>query len=129
MTDYMRDVLDTMQDDTVNPFAKVLTLAKAMTNVLQWESGSVTGTGADLEVETSGAPKLVILTNITQDVIAFWHYGMSAATAYILDNAPAFGIGADGITGSASSYDYGFTIGTNALLNTLNDDIRYTVIY
>jgi len=122
--DIMRDVLNSMDADTVKPYADVRPLMKALTNVGQVEFiTGIAGTGALLDVETQGDPRGVILFNRTQNAMAFHIKGMPAASAMKVVAAAAW-TAADCITLG----DEKFTIGVDADLNTLADDIDALVI-
>ena len=83
----------------------------------QIQFGTYTGTGVAISVATDGAPKLVVLVDVTQVGIAFHITGMAAASFLSVDNGATSYQAANGITLGTD----GFTIGTNALINTGGD--------
>lgn len=125
MTDQLKEALSTLDADTVNPFAKIVTLMKGMTNVVQWDSGTYTGVGVGPVVVTTQRPRAVIVYDETNDAIGFWHDGMDDASVYVVTSVPDAGLdAATGITPTAT----GFEIGLNANLNTDGDSGVWFVI-
>lgn len=93
-----------------------------------YASGSVLGTGAALEVvadKIGFRPKVVRITNLTQLATAVWYEGMADASAFLAVTVGTKSlITSAGITQRAT----GFSIGTNANLNTAGDIIHYECI-
>jgi hypothetical protein len=87
--------------------------------------GTVTGTGAAIEVETPFDPAAVILFNRTDPTLALKLPGMAGDDCMKLTDAPALTyVTANGVTLSVAS-GKGFTIGTDADLNVAAEVIEY----
>lgn len=87
------------------------------------QAGSVTGTGALLDVSLSFDPAVVVLIDETQNVVAIKHPGQAAAAATTI-KAAVVGSAADTCTlGTLGAKK--FTIGVNADVNTAADVIRW----
>jgi hypothetical protein len=91
-------------------------------------SGKIVCDGAATNVELGFVPKQVEIQNITNPSTHRWYYGMTAA--YCIQEA-ADGVksvvtsaGISGYAGDAT-HAPGFTIGTNAVLNTASDVLYF----
>lgn len=94
--------------------------------------GTVTGTGAAINVELGFTPALVLLWNETDPGLFIWSSKMADAEALKLTDAPALTFptsnGISVYAGSAtagSEASKGFTIGADADLNAASDVIHY----
>ena len=119
--DLFRTQFATMLDKTENPHGTLREWAGMLQNMAQWESGTYTGTGSNIDVDVQGDPKMVILMDITQSCMAIHIDGMpdasyleliAAATAYTVANGITLGTGT-------------FRIGTDANINTNLDAGRW----
>lgn len=91
-------------------------------------SGTVTGTGAAINVSIGFSPRAVILINQTDPGMFFWTNDMDDAEALKLTDAVALTFPtSDGISAYAgsSSASPGFTIGADSDLNAEDDVLSY----
>lgn len=94
----------------------------AMLRTAEAMSGTVTGTGAALDVATPFDPAVVMLVNETQGVLAVKMPGQTGATALTQKAGATTAAAAASITLDTGK----FTLGTNADVNTAADVIRWT---
>lgn len=90
--------------------------------------GTVTGTGAALNVELGFSPKYVKVVNVTDPTVFEWFEGMADASAIKTTDAVAMtAISTNGITPYAGSTtaSKGFTIGADADLNASGETLHY----
>lgn len=88
--------------------------------------GSVTGTGAAIEVQLDFQPRLIEVYNVTAPASGVWMEGMADASAFKRVTAgDATLITSNGITPGIDGSEFGFTIGTDADLNTAAELIRW----
>lgn len=84
----------------------------------------LTGTGAAIQVECGFKPELVLVLNETQLSLAFHVSGMADGRALAVDDS---GAGATDVelktSGGVTLQGQGFTLGTDADLNTASDVI------
>jgi hypothetical protein len=76
--------------------------------------GTVTGTGAAVNISLGWIPDFVIIFNATDgDVVDFWANGMTALTSVLINTAAATRAASDGISTytGATTAAKGFTIG------------------
>lgn len=76
--------------------------------------GTVTGTGAAVNISLGWIPDAVVIANVTDgDTIDYWWNGMTAATSITVTTAAATRAASDGISTYAGSTTAakGFTIG------------------
>lgn len=95
----------------------------------QIATGTVTGTGAALNVELGFAPKFIILINETDPGMFMWSDQMADAEMAKLTDAPALTFptanGISAYSGTAATEGAGFTIGADADMNAASDVIHY----
>lgn len=87
-------------------------------------SGSVTGTGAALEVATPFDPGVVLLFNRTAACFVMKTPGMTGANAMKLSGVPALTFDADSCTLGVAA-GKGFTIGPDADINSAAEEIEW----
>lgn len=88
---------------------------------LPFMSGAVVGTGSLITVVCGFRPKRVELVSEDDPGLAIHTDTMGDGEAYLDDGAPSF------VTSAAITLtDSGFTIGTNAALNTSGETVHWT---
>lgn len=112
------------------PYATKLELVRSiMSHMSEAAAGSVTGTGAAIEVATPFSPGLVLLFNRTAPCFAMKTPGMAGDDCMKLSGVPALTyVGANGITLGITGTTKGFTIGTDADINTAAEVIEWVAI-
>lgn len=92
-------------------------------------TGTVTGTGSAISISTGFRPKEIRIYNRTQKATGIWNDAMADASALLTIDS---GVGTTDLSFVTSAgltpSPLGFTIGTNAALNTASDVIYYTAI-
>jgi hypothetical protein len=93
------------------------------------KTGTVTGTGAAINVVLGFVPAVVLLFNKTDPGVFIWTKDMANASALKLTDAPALTFPtSNGITpyeGVAGTTGKGFTIGADSDLNAASDVLYY----
>lgn len=93
------------------------------------KTGTVTGTGAAINVELGFTPKVVFLFNETDPGIFIWTDQMANAEMVKLTDAPALTFptsnGVSAYAGVAATTGKGFTIGADSDMNAASDVIHY----
>jgi len=113
----LRAKLDAIGADlalAIHKYVMVGDLEYAMARVAEVQYGPYTGTGANIDVEVNGDPKLVILFDQTQQCLGVHIRGMDAASYFEIDNGAVAYVGAAGITVGTDT----FRIGTDGNINT-----------
>lgn len=86
---------------------------------------AITGTGAAINVSCGFRPKFLILINVTQLSITFYSDTMTAAHAQTLDDTGSGTLDYEAKTSNGVTLrPQGFTIGTDADINTASDVIH-----
>lgn len=100
--------------------------------VLQIKTGTVTGTGAALNVECGFVPKAVFIYNETDPGVFLWLDTMADAEMVKLTDAVALTFptsnGVSTYTGSIGANSKGFTIGADSDMNAASDVIHYLAL-
>ncbi len=93
-------------------------------------TGKVVGTGAAINVSLGFIPSKVIIENVTNPSKHVWQKGMAAASCIQeATNGTKSIVSSNGISeyaGAVPLYAPGFTIGTDAVLNTADDVLYFT---
>lgn len=120
------DVLRPTDGKSDIPYPDVTTLAlHLLKHSAEAYSGSVTGTGAAIEVATPFDPAVVILINRTAPALMIKTPGMAGDDSFKAITAGTLSyVTANGITLSRAG-GKGFTIGTDADLNTAAEVVEY----
>lgn len=96
------------------------------------KTGTVTGTGAAINVELGFTPKVIFLFNKTDPGMFIWTDTMADAEAVKLTDVPALTFptsnGISVYAGVAGTTGAGFTIGADSDLNAASDVIHYIAI-
>lgn len=117
--DLMRTVITQLLGETEHPYPDTRPLFRGLTNVSQIQFGDEVSTGADIDVDTDGAPRAVIVFNETDPTLAIKLYGMAGEYAMKLTDAPALTFSDDVIELKAG----GFEIGTDADMNPAGGEV------
>lgn len=91
--------------------------------------GTVTGTGAAINISVGFVPDHVVIANVTDgDVVDMWWNGMAADTSIKIDVAAATRAsgGITAFAGTAATAGQGFTIG--AAISESGKVLRYTAV-
>jgi len=122
--------LNTQNGKTDVPYASKLELVRAiMLHAAEAYSGRFTGTGAALEVVTPFAPGFVILFNRTAPCLVVKMPGMAAAASMKLNGTPALTYtGTNMVTLGVVAGPLGFTVGTDADLNTAAEVVEWVAL-
>lgn len=108
------------------PYATKLELVRAiLRHASECAAGSVTGTGAAIEVATPFSPGVVMLFNRTAPCFALKTPGMTLANAMKLAGTPALTYDADTCTLGITGTTKGFTIGADADINSAAEEIEW----
>ena len=88
-------------------------------------TGAYNATGAALDLFGVGfTPKLILFFNLTTGATAEWSDSMEDDSVVTHDS----GTDAVATSGGVTPDDAGFSIGTNAVINTADDRVHYTAI-
>jgi len=117
--DLMRTVLTQLLGETEHPYPDMRPLARGLTNAAQIQFGNEVSTGADINVDTDGDPRAVIVFNETDPTLAVKLYGMAGEYAMKLTDAPALTFSDDVIELKSG----GFEIGTDADMNPAGGEV------
>lgn len=122
--------LNAQNGKTDVPYPSKLELVRAiMQHAAEACSGSLTGTGSAIEVVTPFAPGMVILFNRTAPCLVVKMPGMAAAASMKLSGAPALTYtGTNLITLGVAAGPLGFTIGSDADLNTAAEVVEWVAL-
>jgi hypothetical protein len=120
----MQAVVSNLLAQTEHPYPDMRTLAQALTNAGQLQTGTVTGTGASLDVDTAGNPRVVIIVNATDIGAGVKISGMAGAYALKVLDTPAVSYANAMITLDTGK----FTIGSDADLNGSGDTIVWMAL-
>lgn len=100
--------------------------------VLQMKTGTVTGTGSAINVETGFVPKAVFIYNETDPGVFLWLDTMADAEMVKLTDAVALTFptsnGISTYAGSIATNAEGFTIGADTDMNAASDVIHYLAL-
>lgn len=109
------------------PYPSKLELVRSiMSHMSECASGSVTGTGAAIEIATPFAPGVVLLFNRTAPAMAFKSPGMAGDDCIKQVTAGTLSyITSNGITLGITGTNKGFTIGTDADINTAAEVVEW----
>lgn len=117
--DILRSVISQLTGETEHPYPDTRPLFRGMTNVAQIQFGVAASTGADINVDTDGNPRAVIVFNETDPTLAIKLYGMAGEYAMKLTDAPALTFSNDVIELKVG----GFEIGTDADINPVGGEV------
>jgi len=107
------------------PYVDFRVLLAALGSMCEVFFGSVTGTGAPIDVSCPFDPAAVVLINVTDPTLGLYLPSMAAASVAKLTDAPALTVAvANGITLGAKAARK-FTIGADADLNVVAEVIHY----